>query len=145
MDGVEALREHAHRRAPGRDPPRVRPDFRGHGLSDWPGSYGFEAFRDDLSAFIGALELGPVDVVGHSMGGAAAVLLAEQHPGLVRRLVIEDAPPLLPLDPPRPTPERPEGPPASRDPNGVPLELYRERLGVFNGERILPGGPGDGD
>jgi glyoxylase I family protein len=28
------------------------------------------------------------------------------------------------------------------DPNGVPLELYRERLGVFNGERILPG---DGD
>ncbi|MEU0371292.1 VOC family protein [Streptomyces sp. NPDC006283] len=25
------------------------------------------------------------------------------------------------------------------DPNGVPLELYRERLGVFNGERILPG------
>ncbi|MFI1393522.1 VOC family protein [Streptomyces sp. NPDC020681] len=24
-----------------------------------------------------------------------------------------------------------------RDPNGVPLELYRERLGVFNGERIL--------
>ncbi|MGW7465175.1 VOC family protein [Streptomyces xantholiticus] len=28
------------------------------------------------------------------------------------------------------------------DPNGVPLELYQERLGVFNGERILPG---DGD
>jgi glyoxylase I family protein len=29
-----------------------------------------------------------------------------------------------------------------RDPNGVPLELYRERLGVFNGERILPGAEG---
>ncbi|MEW2632648.1 VOC family protein [Streptomyces sp. NPDC048389] len=28
------------------------------------------------------------------------------------------------------------------DPNGVPLELYRERLGVFNGERILPGAGG---
>ncbi|WP_327685704.1 VOC family protein [Streptomyces sp. NBC_00467] len=24
-----------------------------------------------------------------------------------------------------------------RDPNGVPLELYQERLGVFNGEQIL--------
>lgn len=24
-----------------------------------------------------------------------------------------------------------------KDPNGVPLELYRERLGIFNGERIL--------
>ena len=25
-----------------------------------------------------------------------------------------------------------------RDPNGAPIELYRERLGVFEGERILP-------
>ncbi|WP_328404379.1 VOC family protein [Streptomyces sp. NBC_00390] len=25
-----------------------------------------------------------------------------------------------------------------RDPNGVPLELYRERLGMFNGEQVLP-------
>jgi glyoxylase I family protein len=30
--------------------------------------------------------------------------------------------------------------PYIHDPNGVPLELYRERLGVFSGERILPGG-----
>ncbi|MFE6131510.1 VOC family protein [Streptomyces sp. NPDC056437] len=28
-----------------------------------------------------------------------------------------------------------------RDPNGVPLELYQERLGVFNGERILGADP----
>ncbi|MGW7465173.1 alpha/beta fold hydrolase [Streptomyces xantholiticus] len=86
------------------------PDFPGHGLSDWPGTYGLGAFRDDLSTFITALDLGPVDVVGHSMGGAAAVLLVERHPELVRRLVLEDAPPLLPLDPPRPEPERPDGP-----------------------------------
>ncbi|MFF3290873.1 alpha/beta fold hydrolase [Streptomyces sp. NPDC003023] len=86
------------------------PDFRGHGLSEWPGIYGFEAFRDDLSAFVGALDLGRVDVVGHSMGGAAALLLAEQHPRLVRRLVVEEAPPLLPLDPPRPEAEPPAGP-----------------------------------
>lgn len=26
-----------------------------------------------------------------------------------------------------------------RDPNGIGLEFYREDLGVFNGERILPG------
>ncbi|NUL06493.1 VOC family protein [Streptomyces lunaelactis] len=30
-----------------------------------------------------------------------------------------------------------------RDPNGVPLELYREQLGIFNGERII--GPADGE
>jgi pimeloyl-ACP methyl ester carboxylesterase len=35
------------------------PDFRGHGLSDRPGAYGFELFRDDLSAFIRALGLEP--------------------------------------------------------------------------------------
>ncbi|MFH8932211.1 alpha/beta fold hydrolase [Streptomyces pristinaespiralis] len=86
------------------------PDFRGHGLSDWPGSYGFETFRDDLSLFVTALGLGPVDIVAHSMGGAAALLLAQRRPELVARLVVEDAPPLLPLDPPRPPAVRGEEP-----------------------------------
>ncbi|ALC25258.1 alpha/beta hydrolase [Streptomyces pristinaespiralis] len=86
------------------------PDFRGHGLSDWPGSYGFETFRDDLSLFVTALGLGPADIVAHSMGGAAALLLAQRRPELVARLVVEDAPPLLPLDPPRPPAVRGEEP-----------------------------------
>lgn len=85
-------------------------DLRGHGLSEWPGSYGLAAFRDDLAAFVTALGLGPVDLVGHSMGGAAALLLAEEQPELVRRLVVEETPPLQPLDPPRPPAVRPDEP-----------------------------------
>ncbi|MGW2593825.1 alpha/beta fold hydrolase [Streptomyces sp. NPDC001515] len=84
-------------------------DFRGHGLSDWPGRYSFELFRDDLHAFIEARNLAGATVVGHSMGGAAALLLAERQPGLIGRLVLEEVPPPLPLDPPRPVPERPDG------------------------------------
>ncbi len=87
------------------------PDFRGHGLSDWPGRYSFELFRDDLHAFLEARNLAGATVVGHSMGGVAAYLLAQRDPGLIGRLVIEDAPPLLPLDPPRPAGVRPEGEP----------------------------------
>ncbi len=85
------------------------PDFRGHGLSDWPGRYSFETFRDDLHAFLEARNLAGATVVGHSMGGVAAYLLAQREPDLIGRLVIEDAPPLLPLDPPRPPAVRPEG------------------------------------
>ncbi|MFD6204176.1 alpha/beta fold hydrolase [Streptomyces rubiginosohelvolus] len=85
------------------------PDFRGHGLSDWPGRYSFEMFRDDLHAFLEARNLAGATVVGHSMGGVAAYLLAQREPGLIGRLIIEDAPPLLPLDPPRPPSVRPEG------------------------------------
>ncbi|MFD8691048.1 alpha/beta fold hydrolase [Streptomyces sp. NPDC059651] len=84
-------------------------DFRGHGLSDWPGRYSFELFRDDLHAFLEACNLSGATVVGHSMGGAAAYLLAERQPGLIGRLVIEEAPPPLPLDPPRAPVEHPGG------------------------------------
>lgn len=83
-------------------------DFRGHGLSDWPGRYSFELFRDDLHAFLEARNLSGATVVGHSMGGAAAYLLAERQPGLIGRLVIEEAPPPFPLDPPRAPAERPD-------------------------------------
>ncbi|MFG2719059.1 alpha/beta fold hydrolase [Streptomyces sp. NPDC048416] len=84
-------------------------DLRGHGLSDWPGGYSFEAFRDDLSGFITELGLAGTDVVAHSMGGAAAALLAQEAPHLVGRLVLEEVPPLLPLNPRRGPVERPEG------------------------------------
>ncbi|MCT9088706.1 alpha/beta hydrolase [Streptomyces sp. ASQP_92] len=84
-------------------------DLRGHGLSDWPGGYSFEAFRDDLRGFLTELGLAGADLVGHSMGGAAAALLAEDEPGLIGRLVLEETPPLFPLKPPRGPAERPTG------------------------------------
>ena len=93
------------------------PDLRGHGRSDWPGTlpgagpeaYAYEAMRDDIRDFATALGIDRVDVVGHSLGGAVAYLLAQEAPELVRRLILEDVPAPIPLDPPRPPGQRPDG------------------------------------
>ncbi|WP_406099599.1 alpha/beta fold hydrolase [Streptomyces sp. NBC_01013] len=126
-------------------------DFRGHGLSDWPGRYSFELFRDDLHAFLEARNLSGATVVGHSMGGAAAYLLAERQPGLIGRLVIEEAPPPFPLDPPRAPAERPTGEldfdwplvPSTDAQLNEPDPAGRELLGEITAPTlVIGGGPG---
>lgn len=70
------------------------PDLRGHGASDWPGSYTIEWLTADLAAFIDALGLDRVALCGHSIGAAPAYLYAAGHPGRVACLVLEEpAPP----------------------------------------------------
>ena len=49
-----------------------------------------ERHADDLAAFVDAMKLGPVHVVGHSRGGAVALQLALVHPRSVRSLVLAD-------------------------------------------------------
>jgi pimeloyl-ACP methyl ester carboxylesterase len=83
-------------------------DLRGHGRSDWPGAYAYELMSDDVYGFLDALDLARVDLVGHSLGGVIAYLLAQRAPDAVRRLVLEDVPAPFPLDPPRPRAERPD-------------------------------------
>ncbi|MGH3345210.1 MAG: alpha/beta fold hydrolase [Carbonactinosporaceae bacterium] len=84
------------------------PDLRGHGGSDWPGDYSLERMRDDVVAFLDGLDLDGVTLIGHSLGGAVAYLVAEDHPRRVDRLVLEDVAPPLPRV--RAVPERPAGP-----------------------------------
>lgn len=123
-------------------------DFRGHGLSEWTGRYSFELFRDDLHAFLEARNLSGATVVGHSMGGVAAYLLAERERGLIGRLVIEEAPPLHPLDPPRPLLERPHGElefdwpvvPSIDAQLNDPDPAGRERLGEITAPTLVVGG-----
>ena len=67
-------------------------DQRGYGHSPvgpWPVSY--KMMADDTAAIIEQLGLGPVDIVGHSDGADLALILARDHPNLVRRLIISGA------------------------------------------------------
>jgi pimeloyl-ACP methyl ester carboxylesterase len=82
-------------------------DLRGHGRSGWPGDYSLELMRTDVLAFLDALALERVDLIGHSMGGIVASLLAEERPERVGRLILEDVPAPLPRKPTVPT--RPDG------------------------------------
>ncbi|HKL68766.1 alpha/beta fold hydrolase [Salibaculum sp.] len=66
------------------------PDMRNHGDSPWFDSHSYEDMADDLAGLLD----GPADVVGHSMGGKAAMMLALTRPDLVRRLVVADIAPV---------------------------------------------------
>lgn len=73
-------------------------DVRGHGRTAKPrGSYSVSQFAADAAALIGALKLGPVHLVGLSMGGMIAFQLAADHPELVRSLVIVNSGPEMVL------------------------------------------------
>jgi pimeloyl-ACP methyl ester carboxylesterase len=66
-------------------------DQRGHGDSAKAGIVpGGPTLADDVSAFIDALGLAAVDLLGHSMGGNVALKFAAAHPARVKRLVVED-------------------------------------------------------
>jgi 3-oxoadipate enol-lactonase len=82
-------------------------DLRGHGASTWAGAYSFALMRDDVLGVLEALDLHDVVLVGHSMGGTVAYLVAQAQPDRIARLVVEDAPP--PFSRERPVPARPAG------------------------------------
>lgn len=69
----------------------IAPDSLAHGGSDAPADpsrYTPRRRADQLDAVLEALEPGPVDVVGYSMGGWMASALATFHPGRIRALAI---------------------------------------------------------
>ena len=73
-------------------------DQRGHGDTGWApgGDYAPASFLQDIVGFIDALQLAPTVLVGHSMGGRHAAMIAADHPDRVRKLVIVDTPAELP-------------------------------------------------
>src|SRR5690606_34643052 len=75
------------------DRPVIAVDMRNHGQSPFLPSHGYGDLAADLAEVIAARG-GPVDVVGHSMGGKAAMMLALTRPELVARLVVADIAPV---------------------------------------------------
>jgi pimeloyl-ACP methyl ester carboxylesterase len=68
-------------------------DMRNHGDSPWDARHGYADLAADLAEVIAA-HGGVADVVGHSMGGKAAMMLALTAPETVRRLVVADIAPV---------------------------------------------------
>ncbi|QYK41250.1 MAG: alpha/beta fold hydrolase [Paracoccaceae bacterium] len=77
----------------GQDRSVITVDQRNHGESPWLPTQGYPEMAADLAEVIAA-QGGPVDVVGHSMGGKAAMMLALTRPDLVRRMVVADIAPV---------------------------------------------------
>jgi pimeloyl-ACP methyl ester carboxylesterase len=67
--------------------------MRNHGQSPWTDSHSYAEMAQDLAEVI-AVHGGQMDVVGHSMGGKAAMVLALTHPDLVRKLTVADIAPV---------------------------------------------------
>lgn len=65
-------------------------DMRNHGQSFWADSHSYPEMAADLASVLDA----PSDVIGHSMGGKAAILLALRNPEKVNRLVVADIAPV---------------------------------------------------
>jgi esterase len=68
-------------------------DLRNHGTSPRAGSQTYPEMAADLAEAIVPLGT-PVDLLGHSMGGKAAMVLALTQADLIRRLVIADIAPV---------------------------------------------------
>ena len=69
----------------------VAPDLRGRGGSrDITGPFSMAAHADDVARVAEAAGIEQAVVLGHSMGGFAALVTAHRHPSLVSRLVLVD-------------------------------------------------------
>ena len=71
----------------------VAVEQRNHGSSPRAATQSYTDMAADLAEVIGTLQ-GPVDVLGHSMGGKAAMVLALTQGDLLRKLVVADIAPV---------------------------------------------------
>ena len=71
----------------------VTVDMRNHGASPWSDAAGYPGMASDLGAAVGR-HGGTADLLGHSMGGKAAMQLALTRPEAVRRLIVADIAPV---------------------------------------------------
>lgn len=68
-------------------------DMRNHGDSFWDANHNYPTMAEDLAQTVDQIT-GPVDVLGHSMGGKAAMVLALRNPPNMNRLIVADIAPV---------------------------------------------------
>ena len=105
-------------------------DARGHGRSERrPADVSRAAHVADVAFWVRELELGPVALVGQSLGGHTAFLVAARRPDLVRSLIVAEATPAA-------------GPHASRAVEAwleswpVPFDSEEAAIAFFGGETL---------
>ncbi|TVR78735.1 MAG: alpha/beta fold hydrolase [Rhodospirillales bacterium] len=69
-------------------------DLRNHGRSPWTPTMRLAELADDLAAFLDERGLVDATVLGHSVGGKAAMLMALAHPERVQALIVVDIAPV---------------------------------------------------
>ena len=89
----------------------ITPDLRGHGDSDWAmgNAYSMADYVYDMAELIEQLDLAPVSIMGHSLGGAITLKYAGAFPDKVKQLVAIEG-----LVPPQKMLEENEAPPAQK-------------------------------
>ena len=71
-----------------------RVDLRNHGASPWHDTMNYLAMADDVKQFIEQHQLEHPIVLGHSMGGKVAMVLAVRYPALLKSLIVVDIAPV---------------------------------------------------
>jgi esterase len=69
-------------------------DQRNHGRSPHDPDLSYPILRDDLRDFLDQHDLWKVSIIGHSMGGKAAIFFAAAYPHRVNKLIIVDISPM---------------------------------------------------
>ena len=69
-------------------------DMRNHGASPWFETHSYDDMAADLAKVLAKIADQPAHVLGHSMGGKAAMVLALSRPDLVDRLIVADIAPV---------------------------------------------------
>lgn len=68
-------------------------DMRNHAYSFWDADHSYHDLARDLAEVIDTVG-GSADIVGHSMGGKASMMLALEHGSKVRKLIVADIAPV---------------------------------------------------
>jgi esterase len=99
----------------------ITADLRNHGESPWAEPHQYPSLAADVAALIERKADGHASVLGHSMGGKAAMMLAVSRPDLVKRLIVVDIAPVAST-----------GTPIAyvRAMRALPLEQFRRRSEV---------------
>lgn len=74
-------------------------DWVGRGRSGWladEADYALPTYVEQLRQMVRHLDVGPVTLLGSSLGGSAAIALIASSPGLVDRLILNDVGPHIP-------------------------------------------------